>query len=96
MKRRTPFELNYGIAPIFDQLPIGWPCYKPLTAEGRRAHILRQGRPGANRAEPVLYFGKSRGHHRGLTSVTTPGAWHKPEWYVECRLELYSGCVSRY
>ena len=64
---RSPFELIYGIPPVFDVLPIGQPCYMPLTAEGRRAHILRHGRAGAYTAEPCLYLGKSRGHHRALT-----------------------------
>ena len=64
---RSPYELVYGIAPVFDLLPLGQPCYMPLTAEGRRAHILRHGRAGAYQAEPVLYLGKSRGHHRALT-----------------------------
>ena len=40
---RSPFELICGIAPVFDLLPLGQPGYMPLTAEGRRAHILRHG-----------------------------------------------------
>ena len=67
VSNRTPFELNYGIKPVFRQAPFGSPCYMFLTPEARRAHIARHGQAGAYKAEPVLYIGERDGHHRGLT-----------------------------
>ena len=64
---RTPYELQHGVRPVFNGLPIGWPCYMAMTKEGRRAHILRGGPAGNYRGEAGLYIGLRYGHHRMLT-----------------------------
>ena len=65
---RTPYELQHGVRPVFNGLPIGWPCYMAMTKEGRRAHILRGGPAGNYRGEAGLYLGLRYGHHRMLTT----------------------------
>ena len=64
---RTPYEMNYGVKPVFRQVPFGSPCYMYLSPEARRAHVARHGQAGAYKAEPALYIGERDGHHRGLT-----------------------------
>ena len=41
-RQRSPNELDYGIAPVFDLVPLGQPCYMPLTAEGRGLAAVRR------------------------------------------------------
>ena len=88
--RRTPYELNCGLKPKFNQAPFGAPGYMHMNDEARRAHVARGGRSGGNRGCPGLYFGKSDGHHLVLTDR---GTVRKGSFYFDPhgRLGIFPG-----
>jgi hypothetical protein len=68
---RSPYELANDLQPVFRGAPFGTPGYMHLGANGRRAHIKRNGRPGMTCSEPILWMGFFRGHHQVLTTRGT-------------------------
>ena len=71
LHRRTPYELNCGLQPKFNQAPFGAPGYMHMSDEARRAHVARGGRSGSSRGDPGLYMGEDNGHHLVLTERGT-------------------------
>jgi hypothetical protein len=68
---RSPYEFANDLQPVFRGAPFGTPGYMHLSANGRRAHINRNGRPGMTCSEPILWLGFFRGHHHVLTTRGT-------------------------
>ena len=64
---RSPFELTFGVAPVYRRAPFGAPGYMPLSSAARREAEKRGCRAGQHAAEPVLNIGSHDGHPRGLT-----------------------------
>ena len=88
--RRTPYELNCGLKPRFNQAPFGAPGYMHMSDVARRAHVARGGRSGSNCGDGGLYMGKVDGHHLVLTER---GTFRKGPFYFDPhgRLGIFPG-----